>query len=70
MKEDSKKNLLNQKSMNLTLISRRNRRLNIEDFSKRDLTKNMKLKMKLTKLTILNYKFMIHDDRLGRKHVI
>ena len=30
----------------------------------------MKLKMKLTNLTILNYKLMIHDERLGVKHVI
>ena len=30
----------------------------------------MKLDMKLTKLSILNYKLMIHDERLGEKHII
>ena len=32
--------------------------------------KKNELKMKLTKLTILNYKLMIHDKILGGKHVI
>ena len=31
---------------------------------------NTKLKMKLSKLTILNYKLMIHDETLEGKHII
>ena len=53
MKEDSKTNPHNQKSMNLTLISQKNQRLNIDDFSKK-ITKLLKIRTTLTQITILN----------------
>ena len=32
--------------------------------------RNPKLKIKLSKFMIINYKLMIHDERLGGKHII
>ena len=47
MKEDLKKNPQNQKSMNLTLNSWRNLRLNGEDFFENKIAKLPKIKEKL-----------------------
>ena len=61
MKEDSKTNPQNKKSMNLTLILRRNRRLNREYFSeniKSEITKN---KNEITKIKILKKSKAIID---------
>ena len=53
MKEDLKTNPQNQKSMNLTLILRRNQRFNREDFSEIKITKLTKIRTKLTEIMIL-----------------
>ena len=55
MEEDLKKNPLNQKSMNLTLILRRNWRLNRGKFLKMKNNEIQKLRLKLLKITILNW---------------
>ena len=47
MKEDLKTNPWNKKSMNLTMISLRNRRLNREDFSENKIAKLPKIREKL-----------------------
>ena len=59
MKEDLNANPRNQKSMNLTLILRRNRRLNREDFSETLNREIVKIKIEIK----LNYdpKLQIDD---------
>ena len=52
MKEGLKANPWNQKLMNLTLISRRNRRLKRDNFSENVKSENPKSRMKLLKITI------------------
>ena len=53
MKEDSKTNLQNQKSLNLDLILQRNHRMNRGDFFENENHKNPKLRTKLNQITIL-----------------
>ena len=52
MKEDLRKIPRNQKSMNLTLISQINQRLNRGDFSENKIVKLSKIRLKLLKITI------------------
>ena len=61
MKEDSKTNPRNQKSLNLDFISRRNHQINISEISKNKNYENLKLRMKLTQIMILK----LYEDRLG-----
>ena len=53
MKEDSKTNPRNQKSLNLDLISRRNHRMNKGEIFENKNHKNPKIRMKLTQIMIL-----------------
>ena len=53
MKEDSKKNPWNQKSLNLTLILQRNHRMNRGEISENKNHEKPELRKKLPQITIL-----------------
>ena len=53
MKEDSKTIPLNQKSLNLDLVSRRNHQMNRGGFSKNKNHENPKLRLKLNQILIV-----------------